>query len=63
MANHTIDCEVCGEDLRGLGGGCAPGCPDSKWEYRHLSIEEKREMFFKQEELNKENVYKVGVGE
>ena len=27
MGNHSIDCVVCGNDLRGLSGGCAPYCP------------------------------------
>ena len=27
MGNHTVECGVCGEDLRGLTGGCASGCP------------------------------------
>jgi hypothetical protein len=26
MSNHTIDCEECGEDTRGLSGGHAAGC-------------------------------------
>jgi len=30
MSNHSIDCEICGEDLRGLGGGHDPLCPMPK---------------------------------
>jgi hypothetical protein len=27
MGNHTVDCDECGWDLRGLSGGHAPDCP------------------------------------
>ncbi len=27
MGNHTVECEHCGEDLRGLTGGHSPNCP------------------------------------
>jgi hypothetical protein len=27
MGNHTVDCDDCGWDLRGLSGGHAPDCP------------------------------------
>ena len=27
MGNHTVDCPVCGSDLRGLGGGHEFDCP------------------------------------
>lgn len=30
MGNHTVECDDCGWDLRGLGGGHAPDCPSLK---------------------------------
>ncbi len=27
MGNHTVNCQICKEDLKGLSGGHAPGCP------------------------------------
>jgi len=29
MGNHTVDCDFCGQDLRGLSGGHAFGCPNT----------------------------------
>lgn len=28
VSNHSVDCAICGEDLRGLSGGHAAMCPD-----------------------------------
>ena len=30
MGNHTVDCDVCGQNLRGLSGGHASGCPGER---------------------------------
>ncbi|MEP3669333.1 MAG: hypothetical protein ABJN42_21660 [Roseibium sp.] len=27
MGNHSVECDDCGADLRGLSGGCEPYCP------------------------------------
>lgn len=29
MSNHDVQCETCREDLRGLTGGHASGCPEN----------------------------------
>lgn len=45
MSNHSIDCRICSEDLRGLSGGHMPFCPR-----QDASLEEKIK-FWKKEGL------------
>lgn len=45
MGNHSIDCDVCGNDLRGLSGGCAPGCPDNNAKFNGLPLHEKKALW------------------
>jgi hypothetical protein len=51
MGNHTVDCPVCKEDLR--GSSCETGCPDNDRRYDKYSLKEKKEIWKKM----KESVY------